>query len=147
VALRSWRFTYKRIFSNRTIERRVSSYYSDQSFEEGVFSRLRKGDDWFCVALEGERLIGFSHIGRSEVGWELLRIYLLPRYVGKGIGKRLLQLGEKFLQTKMARRYYVSAHRRNTLAVEFYIRNGFTRVPSKDAAGEVYLEKKLRSLH
>jgi hypothetical protein len=28
--------------------------------------------------------------------------------------------------------------------LEFYIRNGFTRAPSMDAGGEVYLGKRLR---
>jgi ribosomal protein S18 acetylase RimI-like enzyme len=68
----------------------------------------------------------------------------LPKYIGKGIGRKLLQLGEEFLRAKMAKRYYVSAHRKNRLAVEFYIRSGFTRAPGRDAGGEVYLEKRLR---
>jgi ribosomal protein S18 acetylase RimI-like enzyme len=63
--------------------------------------------------------------------------------MGKGIGKKLLQLGEKFLRTKKANRYVVCAHRKNRRALEFYVRNGFARTPRKDRKGEVYLEKKL----
>lgn len=77
------------------------------------------------------------------MGWELVRIYVLPKYIGKGSGKRLLQLGEKFLMRKMATGYYAFAFRRNRRAVEFYIRNRFARVRSKDAGSEVCLEKKL----
>ena len=143
VALRSWKSTYKKIFSTKGIERRVSTYYSDESFEHEVFPRLRKGDDWFYVALEGNRLIGFSHLTRRRKRWELLRIYLLPKYMGKGIGKKLLQLGEEFLRRKMAKGYYVFAIRRNRPAMKFYTRNGFTRVRRRDTRGEVCLEKKL----
>ena len=142
VALRSWRFTYKEIWSTRSIERRVSTDYSDQSFDEHVFPRIQKGVDWFYVALESNRLVGYSYITRSKMGWELVRIYLLPEYIGKGIGKKLLQLGENFLRRKKANGYYVFAHRRNRHAVEFYIRNGFARSTSKDTGGEVCLEKR-----
>jgi ribosomal protein S18 acetylase RimI-like enzyme len=77
------------------------------------------------------------------MGWELVRIYVLPEYIGKGIGKRLLRLGENFLRRKKANEYCVFAHRRNRPAVRFYIRNGFTRVSRKDTGGEVCLEKKI----
>ena len=144
VALRSWSFTYRKIFSTKIIKQHVSTYYSAQSFEQGVFPRLRKGEDWFYVVLEDERLFGFSHITHTKTGWELLRIYLLPEHKGKGIGKKLLQLGERFLRRKRAREYCVFAYRKNRPAVEFYIRNGFTRAPGRDAGEEVCLEKKLR---
>jgi len=62
----------------------------------------------------------------------------------KGIGKKLLQLGENFLRCKMAERYYVYAIRRNRLALQFYTQNGFRRTPRRDAGGEVCLEKILR---
>ena len=143
VALRSWKFTYRNIYSTKTIGRRVSNYYSDQSFKEYVLPRIRKGIDWFYVALEGKRVIGYSHITQGRMGWELLRIYLLPEYIGKGIGKKLLSLGESFLRRKKVRRYIVSAHAKNRLAIGFYLRNGFARVKGKDKAGEIYFEKNL----
>ena len=144
VALRSWKFTYRNIFSTRTIRRRVSTYYSARSFDQDVFPRVRRGYDWFYVAVDGNRVVGYSHITRGRMGWELLRIYLLPRYMGKGIGKKLLQLGERFLRRKKADGYYVFAHRRNRPAVQFYARNGFVRASRKDTRGEVCLEKRLK---
>ena len=101
------------------------------------------GVDWFYVVLEGKRVIGFSHIRHSRMGWELLRIYLLPEYIGKGVGKKLLSFGELFLRRKKVNRYIVSAHAKNRLAIEFYLRNGFSRSKGKDKGGEIYFEKNL----
>jgi GNAT superfamily N-acetyltransferase len=144
VALRAWKFTYRNIYSTETIERRVSNYYSNRSFKEYVLPGIQKGVDWFYVALDGKRVIGFSHISQGRMGWELLRIYLLPEYIGKGIGKKLLSLGESFLRRKKVSRYIVSAHAKNRLAAAFYLRNGFSRVRAKDKGGEIYFEKHLR---
>jgi GNAT superfamily N-acetyltransferase len=77
------------------------------------------------------------------MGWELLRIYLLPEYIGKGVGKKLLSFGESFLRRKKVNRYIVSAHAKNRLAIEFYLRNGFSRSKGKDKGGEIYFEKNL----
>jgi len=104
---------------------------------------MPKGVEWFYVALEGGRVIGFSHISHSRMRWELLRIYLLPEYLGKGIGKKLLSLGEEFLGRRKVRRYFVSAHAKNRRAIEFYLRNGFVRTKSKDKGGEIYFQKNL----
>ncbi len=143
VALRAWKFTYRNIYSTKSIERRVSNYYSDQTFKEHVLPRVRKGVDWFYLALEGKRIIGYSHISQGRMGWELLRIYLLPECIGKGIGTKLLSLGESFLRRKKVSRYVVTAHAKNTPAIAFYLRNGFARVKGKDKAGEVCFEKNL----
>jgi ribosomal protein S18 acetylase RimI-like enzyme len=145
VALKAWKFTYRKIYSTKSIERYVSSYYSDQRFKERL-PRVRKGFDWFFVALDGKRVIGYSHIGRGRIGWELLRIYLLPQYIGKGIGKKLLQLGEAFLKRKKARTYFVTSHKRNRLGIEFYLRNGF-KITSKMVEGRSSLcfEKRLQT--
>jgi ribosomal protein S18 acetylase RimI-like enzyme len=146
VAIRSWKFTYAGIYSIKTIERRVSSDYSDLSFARRVLPRVRRGVDWFYVAFDGNLLIGFSYIGRGRHGWELIRLYLLPEYVRKGIGKKLLRLGENFLRRKNVTVYVVFAHARNRHGIEFYLRNGFTRVSSKDVGGEVCLEKNFRTV-
>jgi len=142
VALRSWKFTYRKIYLAKTIERRVSRYYSDQSFEP-ILPRIQKGVEWFYVVSDNKRVIGFSYIGRGRHGWELDRLYLLPEYTGKGIGRKLLQLGEAFLSRRKINRYFVYAHARNRPGIEFYLRNDFKRVPTMDTGGEVCLEKKL----
>ncbi len=134
VALKAWMHAYRKIYTLKNIRRFVSRYYSDERFEKVVFPAIRDAQACFHVALDGNRVIGYSHVGKSRAGWELLRIYLLPRYIGKGIGKRLLHLNERFLKNRGARRYFVYAHARNRLSTSFYRRNGFARMKGKDAS-------------
>jgi len=107
VALKAWMYTYRKIYTPRNIRKFVSRYYSNERFEKAMFPTIKKGHACFHVALDGNRIIGYSHVGKSKAGWELLRIYLLPRYVGKGIGGKLLRLNERFLRKRGIRRYFV----------------------------------------
>ena len=144
VALKAWRHTYKNIYKPKTIRRYVSSYYSDESFANFVLPAIMKGADWFYVALEDGDVIGYAHVGKRRAGWELFRIYLLPRYIGKGIGKRLMQLCEKALKAKRANSYFLFVHSGNKLGKAFYLRNGFIRVKSRNRGRtSLCLEKKL----
>ncbi len=132
VALKAWKYTYRKIYTPRNIRKFVSRYYSNERFEKVVFPTIKKGHACFHVALDGNSIIGYSHVGKSKAGWELLRIYLLPRYIGKGIGRKLLCLNERFLRRKGIRRYFVYAHARNRLGILFYRRNDFVRMKRKD---------------
>lgn len=144
VALKAWKYTYRNIYLLRTIKRNVANYYSTESFQKFHFPRMRTGDEWFYVAVDGKWIIGYSNIGKVKQGWELFRIYLLSEYIGKGIGRKLLQLGERFLTKKRARSYFLYVHSKNKLGKRFYLRNGFVRVKKKDRGPtSQYLEKKL----
>jgi GNAT superfamily N-acetyltransferase len=132
VALKAWKYTYRKIYTPSNIRKFVSRYYSNERYEKVVFPTIKKGHACFHVALDGNRIIGYSHVGKSKAGWELLRIYLLPRYIGKGIGGKLLHLNERFLRKRDVRRYFVYAHAGNRLGILFYGRNGFVRMKRKD---------------
>lgn len=63
VALKAWRYTYRHIYKLSTINKYVTEYYSNESFKEFTLLRIRKGDDVFYLALDGGRVIGYSHVG------------------------------------------------------------------------------------
>ena len=125
-------YTYRRIYTRKNISKFVSSYYANERFEKVIFPTIKKGQACFHVALDKNRIIGYAHVAQTKGGWELIRIYLLPRYIGKGIGKKLLHLNERFLKKKSVRRFFVYAHARNRLGISFYRRNGFVRMKSRD---------------
>ena len=137
-------YTYRNIYTPKTIRRYVSSYDSEESFTNFVLPATTKGTDWFYVALDDGDVIGYAHVGKRRAGWGLFHIYLLPRYIGKGIGRRLLQLCEKALRLKRAKSYFLFVHSGNKLGKAFYLRNGFVRVKSRDRGRtSLCLEKKL----
>ena len=129
----------------------VNKYYSDKSLQNSLES-VRKRKDCFIVAEKNKKIIGFIHAGmKTKNTGELHRFYLDTKFIGKGIGKLLLVKAEKFLKSKGCRKYFTFVNKNGKRAPEFYMRNGFQRVPKKNEYDEFreygkvlwYIEKKL----
>jgi GNAT superfamily N-acetyltransferase len=147
VALKVWEFTYSGIYTSASIRRQVSEYYATDVLKAEV-QGAKRGRFCFQVALDNKRLIGYVNGGRtggtwkllkflpkeddSTPGWELFRIYLLPEYHGRGIGRELLHRWEDFLRRRKVRQYSVRIEPKNKLGERFYLRNGFARAEELD---------------
>jgi len=147
VALKVWEFTYQGIYSQGSIRRQVSEYYATDVLKAEI-QGAKRGRFCFQVALDNKRLIGYVNGGKTEgawkllrflpkedditPGWELFRIYLLPEYHRRGIGKELLHRWENFLRRRKARQYSVYIEPKNKLGERFYLRNGFVRAEELD---------------
>lgn len=142
VALESWRHTYKEIFPADFVNQFVARNYSPESLES-LAALVEAGSMFFCVAVAPEGVVGFSNIWDRGNGMELLRIYLLPAYIGKGVGRKLLAAGEEFIRAHGSNRYFCMVHKRNQLGLNFYFRNQFRHVETEDHDDEMYLEKRL----
>jgi GNAT superfamily N-acetyltransferase len=142
VARAAWRHTYKEIFPADFIDQFVATNYSPESLESLVVL-IEAGSMFFSVAVMQEVMVGFSNIWDRGRGMELLRIYVLPAYIGKGLGGKLLIAGEEFVRARGSNRYFCMVHKRNQLGLNFYRRNQFRHVESKDHDDEMYLEKDL----
>jgi ribosomal protein S18 acetylase RimI-like enzyme len=145
VALKAWTFAYRRYgLSLKLIHKFVSERYSTDSFEKTVLPSIQKGEAQFYLATNKGKIIGYSNTGPGVRGWELYRIYLLPEYIGKGVGKKLLLLCEDFLREKKARKYHAYVWGKNKAALDFYKRNGFAKLEGKNKNRvEICIEKKL----
>lgn len=125
VALEAWNYTYKNIYTPSKIKNYVDKYYSIKALQK-QFPLIEKREIFFEVAEEDKSIIGFCNIELKDNNKaELLRIYLKPSFIGKGVGKMLLLLGEEFLILKGIKKLYCFAHKENKLGRQFYLKNGF----------------------
>jgi len=102
-----------------------------QDMDDVQTSYLEKGGA-FLVLLDGERLIGTGALRELEEGVaEIKRLWLLPEYHHRGLGRRML--GELLAE---ARRRGYQAVRLKTdrlyqqRALEVYLRAGFREIPT-----------------
>lgn len=148
VALKAWMANYPRYgVPVRIVKKFVRERYSQESFEQYVFPSIQRGNSQFYVATDKGKIIGYANAGPGSWGWELYRIYILPEYIGKGVGKKLLQQCETFLRSKKAKKYHCYVYKKNLLGLAFYARNGFIKLQDKDKnRNEICLEKKLSAL-
>lgn len=141
-ALEAWKYTYRDIFDLPFIENFVNRNYAPQA-TLALMPGIEAGSIFFHVAEYQSQVIGFCNIGVTDSVAEPYRIYVLPVYIGQGIGGRLLEQGEHFLAEKGIDRYFCYVHNRNEIGKRFYLRNGFQHVTEKDKDDEWYMEKRL----
>jgi ribosomal protein S18 acetylase RimI-like enzyme len=80
-------------------------------------------------------------MGINEGTAVLYRIYLLPAYIGQGIGRKLLEHGEKFLMEHGVNTYSCFVHKDNEIGKRFYVSRGFQHITEKDHDDEWYMQK------
>jgi ribosomal protein S18 acetylase RimI-like enzyme len=142
VALEAWQYTYHSIFEQQFIENFVNRNYAPEA-TISLFPRLQSGTMYFYVAEHESKIIGFCNIGINEQTAELYRIYLLPFYIGQGIGQKLLQLGEKFIAENDISIYHCFVHKDNEIGRRFYLQYDFQHIAERDHDDEWYMEKRI----
>jgi ribosomal protein S18 acetylase RimI-like enzyme len=145
VALEAWMHTYRTIFNQQFIQDFVNRNYAPETILS-LFSGIQAGSIFFDVAECGSKVIGFCNIGITKQGAELYRIYLLPAFIGQGIGRRLLERGEEFVVKHGMDLYFCFVHKNNEIGKQFYLKYGFKHISAKDKDDEWFMEKSLSNI-
>lgn len=93
---------------------------------------------WLCEQPPGGAPVGYAVATRpdlpipvSEEDLEIRRIYLLHRYQGGGLGRRLMQAVEQVARDVGCRRLLLGVYSRNAAALDFYARQGFSEAGTR----------------
>ncbi|MDR0182025.1 GNAT family N-acetyltransferase [Lysobacter arvi] len=88
---------------------------------------------WLASAVPGEAPVGYVVVTKPDLpgadparDLELKRIYLLGRYQGGGLGKRLLGHAVEHAKQVGAARLLLGVYAQNHSAIAFYTKQGFT---------------------
>lgn len=117
----SWKYAYKGI---------VTQNYLD-NIQIGQWCRaFDKPERYTLVMLEDDKIIGTSSYCKSRwedyKDWgEIISIYFLPEYIGKGYGKNLLEMAVKELKTMGFKTIFLWVLEDNHRARHFYEKFGF----------------------
>lgn len=114
------------------LAREALSEYSREMFEQ----RLHEPGRTFVLATLGFGLVGFAEIlferQPSPIagiqGAELVRLYVQPRWQGKGIGRKLIGQAEALARQAGAGALWLTVWEKNTRALGFYDRLGYSDV-------------------
>lgn len=120
---KSWKYAYDGIIPQEYLN----------SIPEGRWvSNLDHSGRKTLICIEDDSFIGTSSFGKSRLkeldDWgEIISIYLLPDYWGKGYGKNLLQAAVSELKKMGYKKIFLWVLADNTRARCFYERFGFLR--------------------
>lgn len=117
----SWKYAYKGIIPQEYLDNIPSGQWC------GAFDN---SDRYTLVMLEGNKIIGTSSYCKSRFedykDWgEIISIYLLPEYMGKGYGKNLLQKAVEELKAMGFKKIFLWVLEENHIARHFYETCGF----------------------
>ncbi len=116
--------------TEKDLEGILQEYYNEQQVE----SELKDEQDYFFVLFENSVAAGYTRInlGRPAVDHfndkksaELMRIYFLNEFHGKGLAAPLLNYCIDFLKEKRYEQVYLSVWEHNERAKAFYKKHGF----------------------
>lgn len=141
VAEKSWFYTYRDIYSHSEISNYMNSYYDLKNLSV-LEKYVQDGTISFNVARVKGRIVGFCQFGKREE-FELLRIYILPEWIGKGIGRQLLEEGENWVRACNGSEYVTNVQKRNRIGTKFYEKSGLSREPSQDRDDDLCYRKVL----
>ncbi len=133
VATQTWEVTYSATVRSTNRERILTQSYSESSFRR-TLSRVGL-DTWFLVAeveMDPRQVIGFGQVILGPGAFpeaELTRIYILPEWQNRGVGKALLEnllaLLREIPPELRPPRLRLSVQTHNFQAKNFYERRGF----------------------
>jgi len=117
----SWKFAYKGI---------IPQDYLDSIPEGRWASGLDKQDRQTLVCVDNGKIVGTSSFCESRFeqyqGWgEIVSIYLLPEYIGKGCGKLLMKAALSELKRQGYENVFLWVLEENNRARRFYEGYGF----------------------
>lgn len=136
----SWKYAYRGMVPDAYLDSIPAGRWSSAMDTEGRYS---------LVLLDGDKMIGTSSYSASRFqdskGWgEIISLYLLPGYCGRGFGKLLLDEAVRGLKDLGFRDIFLYVLEENYRARNFYERYGF--VNSNEFAEDDIGGKTLREL-
>ena len=126
IANQTWPSTFANILSTEQIDYMLHWMYDQPQLE----SQVERGHT-FLIAEENGTAIGFAGFELfylEESKSKLHKLYLLPSYHGKGIGKALLQEVARRMREAGQQSLTLNVNNDNQKAIDFYRSQGFVEV-------------------
>lgn len=129
IARITWYHTYSELLSPGQSEYMLEMMYSTEALKEQIYHKSHR----YLLVKDGGEFIGYisyelnyENSGKTKVQ----KIYVLPRYHGKGVGKLLIDEVEKIAKANSSCYLLLNMNKNNT-AVHFYKKMGF-RIVAED---------------
>lgn len=133
VGLKTWPVAYDGLASPEFIEEGLAAWWSPEVVERGIQRGIT------LVALDDEQIVGMVGVGREDDFWVMWKLYVLPEYQGKGVGKALLEAAISALPAD-ATQLLLDVLITNEPAIRFYRKHGFVEardLPQRDLGVEL----------
>jgi ribosomal protein S18 acetylase RimI-like enzyme len=129
IAFETWPDAYKDILSTQQLNYMLDLMYN----KEELSRQFEDKNNTYIISLTNNTPTGFSSYSliSEQNSYKLHKLYILPDYQSKGIGKYMLDFILSDLKTKNAKRLMLNVNRNNK-AVKFYLNQHFKITKEED---------------
>jgi ribosomal protein S18 acetylase RimI-like enzyme len=132
LAYKIWPVAYRDILSKEQLQYMLENFYSNHSLQ----SQISQEHHFFLIAFDDNSPIAFASYSNvsettEENRFKLHKLYILPGYQGKGVGKSIIQYIFEKIKSSVNTTLVLNVNRFNN-AVEFYKRIGFRVIKEED---------------
>ncbi|HOJ06905.1 MAG: GNAT family N-acetyltransferase [Ignavibacteriota bacterium] len=122
ILLTTWKDTYSFI-PIKDIEKYFYEFYSDDRLKEILIDPFSSG----ILAEVNSKSVGWMKLFDNYVEKKLFvsSLYVLPKFQGFGIGKKLLNHAYSIAEQKKYNKVWLGVMKQNTKSLEWYIKLGF----------------------
>jgi diamine N-acetyltransferase len=149
--------TFKDTFAEANTKEDMKIYLAKAFSRDQIIKELNDPASTFLLALDRETIVGYAKLkegeGRSELngerGIEIERIYTLKEYLGKRVGKLLMQTCLNLAAERGYKMVWLGVWEYNARAIAFYEKWGFKKFGShpfllgNDLQTDLLMKKKL----
>lgn len=115
--------------------------FMDEQFTKGrLMLEVGRGDNLFLLAYEGEKVAGYVKLREGKrlpglggaASIEIARLYAVKEFIGKGIGRRLMQAALDIAKEQAKEVVWLGVWEKNERAIAFYSCWGFQKFGDAD---------------
>lgn len=133
------RDTFFETFASQNTKADMDLFLKQQFNKDMLMAQVGKKGNHFFLAYYEDAIAGYVFLKEllpdtapDEKNLEISRIYVSESFIGKGIGKALMQTALQFARNIRAVRVYLAVWEHNHRAIRFYQSFGFTQSGVQD---------------
>lgn len=127
IALPTWDETYSHILPKDQIEYMLEMMYS----KENLIKQIKNEGHLFFIIFIDSEAAGFVSFEFEDEWTKLHKLYVLPKFQGRQLGKILIEEVKKHTEQRGLDKIHLNVNRYNS-ALSFYEKNGFSIIEEVD---------------
>lgn len=133
------RATFQETFAPYNTEKNMELFLKEQFTRPRLMKEVGLSENTFLLAYHNQNISGYVKLRQGEVpkplkgkkALEIARIYVVKEYIGKGVGKELMQASFDIAHERNLEVIWLAVWEKNTRAFDFYSRWGFENFGSQ----------------
>lgn len=153
--------TFVESFGDQNTAEDMDKYLHEKFNQEQLLLELQHPESEFHLVYHADEVIGYLKLNwgnaqtemKESMGMEIERIYVLKKWIGKGIGKALYGLSLRIAASKGMSYIWLGVWEKNERALTFYQKNGFKAfdqhvfVLGDDHQTDILMKLELKACH